>query len=116
MSDLGFGGEGGEGEERPMEFQLAVPPELEGGVYSNFLGVWHTAYEFTLDFCSTQQPAQPIDPEDPNSPAVVPCRVVARVKIPPTLVFNVLQALNENMTNYEAIYGPIQRPEDRDES
>jgi Protein of unknown function (DUF3467) len=112
MSEPGFVG-GDEGDERPTEFQLAVPPELEGGVYSNFLGVWHTAYEFTLDFCSTQ-PAQPVDPEDPNSPAVVPCRVVARVKIPPTLVFNVLQALNENMTNYEATYGPIQRPEERE--
>jgi hypothetical protein len=113
MSDLEFDGEG-EGEEQPTEFQLAVTPELEGGVYSNFLGVWHTAYEFTLDFCSTQ-PAQPVDPEDPNSPAIVPCRVVARVKIPPTLVFNVLQALNENMTNYEATYGTIKRPEERED-
>ena len=40
--------------ERPTNFNLQVPPELEGGVYANFLGVWHTGYEFTLDFAVIQ--------------------------------------------------------------
>ena len=31
-------------------FALQVPDALEGGVYSNLVTVWHTPYEFTLDF------------------------------------------------------------------
>ena len=53
-----------EHEGRPTEFQIAVPPELEGGVYANFLTAWHTAYEFTLDFSATQ-PTNISDPDDP---------------------------------------------------
>jgi Protein of unknown function (DUF3467) len=98
-----------EGEGRPTEFQMLVAPELEGGVYANFLGVWHTGHEFTLDFASTQPP-QVEDPEDDQSLVRVPCRVVARVKVPVTVIFDVLRALNENMTRYETSFGEITRP------
>ncbi len=60
------------------EFHFYAPPDAETGVYANMLAVWHTAYEFTLDFAATQPP-QPTNPEDPESPAVVPCRIVSRV-------------------------------------
>jgi hypothetical protein len=35
---------------------------------------------------------------------------VARVKIPTTVIFDVLRALNENMTRYEASFGEIRSP------
>jgi hypothetical protein len=95
-------------------FQLNVPPELEGGSYANLLSVWHTAHEFTLDFSATQ-PAQPVNPDDPASGVLIPCRVVARIRIAPTLVFDVIRALNENMTRYEDKYGSINPPEPREE-
>lgn len=44
---------------------------------------------------------------------IIPCRVVARVKIPPTLVFDMIKTLNENMTRYEETYGEIRAPEPR---
>ena len=91
-------------------FEIRVPPELEAGAYTNFLSVWHTPFEFTLDFAVTE-PNERTDPADPNSPVRVPCRIVARVKIPPVLIFSILQTLNENMTNYEAKYGEIRRPD-----
>lgn len=97
-------------DDRPTEFQIHVPPELEAGSYANFLSVWHTAYEFTLDFGVTQPP-QVEEPEDPGAPVRVGCRVVSRVKIPVTVLFEVLRALNENMTRYEAVFGEIRRPE-----
>jgi len=91
----------------PTHYELRVPPELEGGVYANFLGVWHTAHEFTLDFAATL-PAESV--ETPDGPAVkVPCRVTARIKVPPTLAFEILRALNLNMTGYEARFGEIRR-------
>lgn len=94
--------------DRPTQFQLNVPPELEAGVYANVLGVWHTVYEFTLDFAAMQPPQ--VDEGDPTSAAVVPCRVVSRVKVPVTVVFDLIRALNENMTKYEERFGEIRRP------
>jgi hypothetical protein len=103
-----------EGEAQEVEFRVDVPEKETGGRYANFLSVWHTGHEFTLDFSATQPP-QPQNSDDPESPVVVPCHVVARVRIPPSLVFDVLRALNDNMTRYEAMFGEIQRPEQREE-
>lgn len=97
-----------EPEKREAHFQVEVPPQEIGGRYANFLGVWHTPHEFTLDFAVTQPPQG--DPEDADGPVVVPLHVTARVKIPPSLVFDILRALNENMTRYEDTFGPIHRP------
>jgi hypothetical protein len=89
------------------EFQVVVPPGEEAGVYANFLGVWHSPYEFTLDFCVTQPP-QPSEADPVRT--VMPCLVVSRIKIPVTLIFDVVRALNENMTRYEDTFGEISRP------
>jgi hypothetical protein len=94
--------------ERPIELKIDVPPELEGGTYANVLNVWHTAYEFTLDFGVMQQVGEP---EDPDAALQVPVRVVSRVRIPVALLFEVLKALNTNMSGYEATFGPIRPPE-----
>jgi hypothetical protein len=84
--------------------QINVPDSVEGGVYANAAGVWHTPHEFTLDFLTIQ-------PSSPESPDVVPARVVSRVKIPPTVIFDLMRALNENMTKYESTFGTIKRIE-----
>ena len=90
---------------------MKVAKEAEGGVYSNFVGVWHTAHEFTLDFCSTQPPQV-----DESGESFVPARVVSRVKIPPTMLFELLKALNTNMTSYESVFGEIRQPRATGES
>jgi Protein of unknown function (DUF3467) len=82
-----------------QQFQFTVPDEVAPGVYSNMVLVWHTPYEFTLDFSA-------IEPSDANR---VPCRVVSRVRIPPTVIFDLMRALNENMAKYEASFGEIKR-------
>jgi hypothetical protein len=89
---------------QPTEFQVQVPPELEPGVYANFLGVWHSPYEFTLDFAVTQPP------EPGEDVLTVPCRVVARIKMPVSVIFDVIRTLNDNMTKYEQTFGEIHRP------
>ena len=95
-----------EGGGHHTEFAFTVPPELAAGRYANLLAIWHTAHEFTLDFSVTM----PVEGTGTESASVVPCEVVARVKISPSVVFDVLRALNENMTKYESTYGEIQRP------
>jgi hypothetical protein len=87
-----------------QKIEMKVPEELEGGVYANGAGVWHTPHEFTLDFFSTQPPSS-------ADGDVLPARVVARVKIPPTVIFDLMRALNINMTNYEQTFGSIRRIE-----
>lgn len=99
-------------DEEGTPFETYVPPELESGVYANALSVWHTVSEFTLDFGSLVRSG---DPDDSGASALVRTRVVARVKIPPILIFDVMQVLNESMTDYEAVFGEIRRPEPRED-
>lgn len=88
-----------------MEFQVIVPSEQETGTFSNLLTAWFSAHEFTLDFCVTL----PAVHEDDEPSPVVPCPVVSRLKIPVTVIFTMLQAMNGIMTQYEDRFGPITR-------
>jgi hypothetical protein len=101
----------------------AEPPERERyldfdtsseapSVYANIIAVWFSPYEFGLDWGLTD-PVQPEDPDDPTSPLRIPVSVVTRVRVPTGLLFDVLRALNDAMTRYEAIFGEIRRPEAR---
>jgi hypothetical protein len=96
-----------EGTPAPANFVFSIPPEMQTGRYANVLGVWHTPHEFTLDFSVM---VQVVPPSEPDGVAQVPCEVVARIKVAPSLIFDLLRALNENMTRYEQTYGEIRRP------
>ncbi len=97
-----------------LNYEIQVPPEQEGGRYANFLSVWHTQHEFTLDFAVLQPTVLPAD-EPPPEEVTVPAKVVTRVRVPPTLLFSILQALNANLTRYEEKFGPIHRLEEEQE-
>jgi Protein of unknown function (DUF3467) len=94
----------------PVAFELQADPSMAGGVYANALAIWHTAHEFTLDFMVNAQPPSPGVAEDGTPVIRLPHRLVARVRIPPGAAFDVIRAINENMTRYEQAYGPIHRP------
>ncbi|HEU5416795.1 MAG TPA: DUF3467 domain-containing protein [Streptosporangiaceae bacterium] len=94
---------------QPPQISLQVPDDVAAGVYSNLVAVWHTPYEFTLDFAVTQ-PTQVIADEAGTQQALTPAQVVSRVKIPPAAVFELMQALSKNERLYEERFGPIQRP------
>jgi hypothetical protein len=85
-------------------FELVAPAEMAGGVYANFLTVWHTAHEFTLDFSAT------LPEHRQEDDVVVPCQLTARVKVPVSVLFDMLRAINDNMTRYEEVFGPISGP------
>jgi hypothetical protein len=82
------------------------------GIYANTLTIWFSPYEFAFDWGLAER-VEPEDPDDPASPLRIPILVVARGRLPTGLVFDVLRALNETMTRYEAIFGEIRRPEAR---
>lgn len=93
--------------EEPPQIRIDVPPELAAGVYANALLVWHSGYEFTLDFAVSQ----PAEPAVEGNAAVVPYLVVARVRIPLAVMFpGILQQLTAALDTYERTFGPIQQP------
>lgn len=93
--------------QQPVQFDIRVPRDVEAGVYSNFVSVWHTPHEFTLDFVVLGK-AEPT-----NGRVRMPGRVVSRVKIPITSIFELLRTVNAGMTAYEQLYGEIVPPEER---
>jgi len=74
---------------------VSVDPEMRHGLYANFLVVSHTAHEFTLDFCQSL----------PGSEGSMD--VVSRVKVAPTMVGRILEALSENLAVYENRFGSV---------
>jgi hypothetical protein len=92
------------------EFVFQVPDDLAAGVYSNVARVWHTGMEFTLDFAVTQIAKSVTFEDGGQEKVVIPARVVARVKIPPPVLFDLMQALSTNEKGYEDQFGPIRKP------
>lgn len=94
----------------PVHFRIEVPDELAIGQYANFMSAWSNPHDFTLDFAVTGQ-GKPTDTED--GPRVeVPCRVVARIKVPLTLAQDILRAMAETVSSFEEAAGPIRKPGD----
>lgn len=85
---------------KAIQFKLEVPESQINGCYADFMSVWNSPHDFTLDFAVTGQP------EDVNTnPVVVPARVVARIKIPLAMAQDVLQALATQVSQFEATVG-----------
>lgn len=80
-----------------------------GGVYANSMFIWHTANDFTIDFLVNAQLPQIAQAPGQNV-IEAPQKLVARVRISPGIIFDVLRAINDEMTNYENNFGPIHRP------
>jgi hypothetical protein len=87
-----------EPERRQQKVNVVVPDDVKHGEYANFLLVSHSPHEFTLDFCQLL----PSGEQDK-----VNAEVVSRVRIAPTMVGRVLNALNTNLSNYEERFGQV---------
>ncbi|MGH2971531.1 MAG: DUF3467 domain-containing protein [Gaiellaceae bacterium] len=96
--------------DREILSRFDVPEEWKVGLYANQISIWHTPYEFTLDF-AVSEPPEVEDPNDPASPVTIRNTVVARVRMPTGLIFGVLKAINAAMTAYERSWGSIKEPE-----
>ena len=94
-----------EPQKRPIAFR--VPDDLQAGVYANLLAVWHTAHEFTLDFAVSGMPQAAGE----GLPAQIHAPVVARVKVPPSVIFSIARAIADNVDKYEQQFGSITPPQ-----
>lgn len=86
---------------------MNLPESVVPGVFADFVTVWHTADVFTLDFAAMVNPGQPgVDDETGESVTVVPAQIVARVRIPPSQVFEIMKALEQQLSAWERDRSP----------
>lgn len=85
------------------DFEFFVPPELELGVYANAVTAWYSGYDFTLDFAVERPPS--VDETH---------LLAARVRLPASLMFEVIRTLNDKLTEYEREFGDIVPPRRRE--
>jgi Protein of unknown function (DUF3467) len=86
-----------QGGQEPKEIKVTFPPELQGGVYSNNMFVSHTKEEFILDFLMVAPPTG---------------IVTSRVIVSPGHMKRILEALRDNISKYEKVFGTIQIAEE----
>jgi Protein of unknown function (DUF3467) len=86
-----------------QEARIEFPPAPgdEPILYANVARVWHTPFEFTLDFGVAGAP------QDGEDGLVVPVSRVTSVKIPTSVIFTLARAIAENVDAFENTYGPI---------
>ncbi|MFJ1455727.1 DUF3467 domain-containing protein [Nocardia wallacei] len=90
----------------PVNVEVIVPEAMSIGAYANGFTCWYNRTDFTLDFL-VHLPADPGLDEAGEPVLRQPVQVVARVKFPPSMIFRLMQTLNDSMSNYEQQFGPI---------
>jgi len=91
----------GMAEPNAAQINMNLPPEQEAGTYANFAGVWHGADGFVLDFAVVTHPPRPAE----TGITEINARVVSRVRIPTSQAWELMRALNEQLTQWETEHG-----------
>ena len=91
------------------EVSVNVPPDAEAGVPADFAAIWHTPHTFVLDFAALKA-APEVFEADEGTTVRQEAVVVARVRIPPAQVFEMMKALEQQLTAWETETG--RRPGD----
>jgi hypothetical protein len=82
------------------QLSIELTEDIAEGIYSNLVMIAHSPEEFILDFIRVM-------------PGVPKARVKSRIIVTPPHVKRLLAALRDNISRYEAQYGPIEEPEGR---
>lgn len=87
--------------ENPQQNQINIElsEEIAEGVYSNLAMIAHSNSEFVIDFIRLM-------------PGVPKARVKSRIIITPEHAKRLLAALKDNISKYEASFGPIKQTDD----
>jgi len=86
-----------------QQIQVRMPPDLAGGVYADFIRAWHTNDAFVLDFAAFSDP-----PRSEDDKIILDATVVSRVRIPPGQVFELMKALEQQLSAWEKETGKSQ--------
>lgn len=91
---------------------IDLPAEVEVGVYANFVSVWHDQDSFTLDFAAVTRPGVTMHDEETGQAFIgIGAKIAARVRIPPSQVFEIMKALEQQLSAWEIATGKL-RPND----
>lgn len=86
---------------RPVDLRLTLPDELRIAPYADVAMVSHNEHGFSVDFAALG--GLGLD-------GSVDGTLVARVKVPPSVIFQIAAAIAENVDIYEQRYGKITPP------
>lgn len=93
----------------PHHFNISIPEDVTAGHYADFVSLWHTPDVFVLDFAAlTTSPT--LAERDGQQVKSYPTKVVSRVRIPPSQVFALMRALEQQLSSWERETG--RRPGD----
>ncbi|GHM99557.1 hypothetical protein WSM22_10470 [Cytophagales bacterium WSM2-2] len=84
---------------QPNQINIELSEEVAEGVYSNLAMIAHSNSEFVIDFIRLM-------------PGVPKAKVKARIVITPEHAKRLLAALKDNISKYEAAFGPIKQTND----
>jgi hypothetical protein len=88
----------------PMEqqFQINIAPEVAAGIFADFVSVWHTSSIFVLDFAALMSPPELTEhPETGEKAISSKVQIVARVRVPPEQVFEIMKGLEQQLSAWE---------------
>ena len=80
--------------EKKQQLSIEIKPDVARGIYSNLVIVAHSRSEFILDFVT-------------RMPAMQKAEVGSRIVMAPEHCKRLLNVLYDNITKYEAQFGPI---------
>lgn len=86
-------------EPQQNQINIELSEEIAEGVYSNLAMIAHSNSEFVIDFIRLM-------------PGVPKARVKSRIIITPEHAKRLLAALKDNISKYEATFGPIKQTND----
>jgi hypothetical protein len=84
-------------EKNQPQLEVELTPAAAEGIYSNLVLIAHSPSEVILDFARVL----------PNLPKA---RIYSRVIMTPQHAKSLLQALEQNLKNFESQFGPIKLP------
>jgi len=93
----------------PRRLSVSATPDVEAGVYADFVSVWHQPHLFVLDFSVHTNPPQVVE-VDGQRVVNVPARMVTRVRIRPEQIWEIMKALEQQLSRWEKEQGRTQRP------
>lgn len=96
----------------PTTLTMTLPPEAEEGHYADFANIWHTPDIFVLDFAAMTGPMSPREDETGQTVAHLDAKVVTRVRVPASQVFEIMKALEAQLSAWEAETGNRSGPAD----
>jgi hypothetical protein len=82
-----------------QQLQINLPPDNAAGVFADFVRAWHTADAFVMDFATLVEPPHP-GPD--GTQVILNATVAARVRIPPAQVFELMKALEQQLSAWES--------------